>query len=121
MVNYGKKSTQQLGKKGEQVAVDYLTRKGFHIKARNKRIGRGEVDIIARKGNLLVFVEVKMRNKHTFGHPESFVSPNQQLQYHEAATAYIDSIGWDQAIRFDIIAIEKTNCRTRLEHFEDAF
>lgn len=116
-----KNSKQTIGKIGETAAVAYLEDKNFSIHAVNQRIGQAEMDIIAQKKDLLIFVEVKARSKHTFGYPESFVDSAQQARYHEAATTYIDAIGWENEIRFDILAISFNHRNMHLQHFEDAF
>lgn len=114
-------SKQILGKIGEKAAISYLEDKGFALRAINQRIGQTEMDIIAQKEDLIIFVEVKARSKHTFGYPESFVSNAQQTRYHEAATTYIEAIGWHKEIRFDILAISLYPRHMQLCHFEDAF
>lgn len=106
------------GKYGEDLAVSYLTSRGFEVLERNYRYKKGEIDIICMLGNeLLVFVEVKLRKHNDFGTPESFVSANQEKWIMEAAENYIFAINWKKDIRFDIIAIQGTN----LEHIQDAF
>ena len=109
------------GERAEQYAAHYLHRKGFTIERKNMREKRAEVDLVARKGDLLIFVEVKFRSNLRFGPPESFVTSKQQERYHEAATAYMMAIDWEQAIRFDIISLEKRCNKLHLTHFEDAF
>lgn len=116
-----KRLHHQIGQAGEACAVRLLSQKGFTIQARNVQVGRAEIDIIARKGDLLAFIEVKTRKHHAFGYPESFVSDVQQDLYHQAATAYLDQTHWGTAIRFDVIAIEKHQHYTKCLHFEDAF
>ena len=114
-------SQQTLGKRGEHMGIKHLKAQHFTIIATNKRIGRSEIDIIAQREGILVFVEVKLRSNDAFGTPESFVTPAQAARYHEAATAYIEEIRWTGPIRFDVIALEKKGQKTILQHFEDAF
>ncbi len=109
------------GTKAEGTAARFLENKGFSIEQRNYRLQHAEIDIIARKENLLIFVEVKTRTKNTYGHPETFVSPTQQENYHKVATAYIDAIQWNHPIRFDVIAVETTHDTIKITHFQDAF
>ena len=113
--------TQQLGKLAEAWAAQHLQRLGFTIVDRNYRYQRAEIDIIAQKQGLLVFTEVKARSNDRFGHPEDFVTSNQQALIHAAAEEYIMTHDWDTAIRFDIIAVFKRHGRVQLTHFEDAF
>lgn len=116
-----KRLHRQVGQAGEACAIRLLNQRGFTIQARNVQVGRAEIDIIARKGGLLAFIEVKTRKHHAFGYPESFVSEAQQDLYHQAATTYMDQTHWTSDIRFDIIAIEKHLHYTKCFHFEDAF
>jgi putative endonuclease len=117
-----KTAPQQLGQSAEELAVHYFTEHGFSIRARNYRYLRAEIDIIAQKGLLLVFVEVKARSNDQFGYPETFVTPRQQALVRAAADHYIIVADWNHAIRFDIIAILQQNgSQPQLTHFEDAF
>ena len=112
---------QQLGQTAEQLAAQYLQQQGFTIVARNYRHGRAEVDLVACKDKLLVFVEVKARSSSQFGHPETFVSEQQQERLLTAAEEYIITHQWDDNIRFDIIGVYFQHGRHTLDHFEDAF
>ena len=112
---------QQMGRKAEELAIRYLTKQGFVIIARNYRYQRAEIDLIAQKNRLLVFVEVKARSSDQFGEPETFVTPKQQALIHTAAEHYILAQNWSHAIRFDIIALIERNNQLQLAHFEDAF
>ena len=116
-----KTSPQQLGQAAEDLAAHHLQKQGFTIIARNYRYERAEVDIIAQKEGLLLFVEVKARSSDRFGHPEAFVPPQQQVLVHAAAEHYIITQDWNHAIRFDVIAILNSKDQVQLTHFEDAF
>jgi putative endonuclease len=96
------------GKQGEEIAAEHLRQQGFEILESNWRHRRLEVDIIAREGNVLVFVEVKTRSYDYFGKPEEFVSPAKERRLATAAAAYMEQIGHEWAIRFDVVAILKT-------------
>ncbi len=111
----------QTGERGERIAADYLTALGWDILERNWRFGRAEVDIIAREGKVLVFVEVKTRSSLRFGPPEAFVSPYKEVLLTDAAGMYMEKIGHDWEIRFDIIAVLLQGDQYRIEHFRDAF
>ena len=113
-----KYQTQKKGGKGEDLAVDYLLKDGFEILERNYRYKRAEIDIIAMKNELIIFLEVKFRINTSFGHPEEFVSENQQQLIISGADDYIEQIRWQGNIRFDIISINSTN---EITYFEDAF
>ena len=114
-------NTNKIGRRGEDLAVNFLKEQGFTIKARNYRLGRVEVDIIASKEDLLVFVEVKVRSNNHYGTPEACVDNKQEFRYHEAANAYIAEEKWEGMVRFDTIAINLSNRNMELTHFEDAF
>ena len=114
-------SRQRLGQAAEDLAAQHLQQQGFAIVARNYRYQRAEVDLIAQKDQLLVFVEVKARRSDQFGHPEEFVSPQQQARLQEAAEHYMIVQDWNHAIRFDVIAVSSKNDQLEIAHFEDAF
>lgn len=111
---------QLLGKNGEQWAADLLIAKGFLLLEQNFRYKRAEIDIIARKDKLLIFVEVKTRTNLQFGEPEEAVNRNKIRLILMAAEMYVQKIGWFQDIRFDIVAIHSQN-PPRILHIEDAF
>lgn len=110
-----------LGKRGEEIAADYLKNKGYQILETNWRYRRAELDLIAMQGAILVFVEVKTRSSDRFGTPESFISRQKENFMAEAANVYMEQIGHEWEIRFDFIAILFTGGRYTIEHFEDAF
>ncbi len=108
------------GKAGEELAIRFLKAKGYAIVAQNYRYKKGEVDIIASKKDLLVFVEVKTRRGMAFGEPESFVNRQQTQLILQAAENYIFAQDWQHDVRFDVVAIYwKTP--PEVVHFQDAF
>lgn len=110
------------GKEGELLAKQYLVQKGYLILHTNWRHSHCEVDIIARLGNLLVFVEVKTRSTNFFGYPEEAVTRRKQLLLAKAATAYTETIYPDAVIRFDVISVTLTSRQQpEIYHIEDAF
>ena len=111
-------NTQNLGAKGEELAVQHYKKLGFEVVERNYRYSRGEIDLIVLKKQLLVFVEVKFRSNIRFGYPEDFVSDKQREMIVTVADDYIQAIKWKWNIRFDIIAIDS---KLNIEQFEDAF
>ena len=111
----------ELGKRGEQLAVDFLIARGYKIKARNYRFQKAEVDILAEKDGILAAVEVKTRASREFGNPQEFVKPGQIKNLVKAVDAYILEENLDLEVRFDIIAIIKTNEYQKLEHLKNAF
>ena len=114
-------ANQEKGKKGEDLASRYLESKGYQIRERNFRFGRNEIDIIAQKDGILIFIEVKLRTSSNFGFPEEMLKEAQKERIISAAQEYIFEIDWEQDIRFDIIAILQNKSIFEIEHFEDAF
>ena len=112
----------ELGKIGEQLAADYLSRNGYEILVRNYYFDKAEIDIIAQKDpKTLVIVEVKTRNSDYFGDPQDFVKPSKIKLLVKAANEYVISNDLDVEVRFDIIAIIKNKSIEKIEHFKDAF
>jgi putative endonuclease len=107
------------GNKGERLAAELLKSKGYEIVARNYRYGHTEIDIIARKDNWVLFVEVKTRSSDTFGQPEDFVDDIKTTHIFNAAEEWIFSTDWKGHIRFDIISV-KLGADPLVEHLQDA-
>ena len=114
-------SHNELGKKGEQMAVDFLLENGYGIVDRNYRFDKAEVDIIARKNAILAIVEVKTRSTLDFGNPQDFVKPKQIKNLVKAVDEYVTVNNLDVEVRFDIIAIVKEENHYQIEHLKDAF
>jgi len=110
-----------LGKKGEQLAVDYLTKKGYQIIATNWQQYKFEIDVIAREGDELVMVEVKTRATDFFGEPEEAVTPSKMKHLVEGANHYIETHEIDLECRFDVIAIVLNNSKQEIKHIQNAF
>ena len=111
----------ELGNKGEKLAVDFLIKKGYIILDTNWRFQKAEVDIIARKEETLAVVEVKTRSSIDFGNPQDFVKPKKIKLLVSAIDEYVISKDLDVEVRFDIIAIVHENKKFTIEHLEDAF
>lgn len=112
----------ELGEQGEKLAANFLQAAGYTILARNWRVNRAEVDIIAEKAGTLVFVEVKTRRTAHFGPPEVFVTSKKQNLLAAAAAAYMYEHGHEWAFRFDVISVVLPKGQAaEVEHFEDAF
>ena len=112
----------ELGKKGESLAKAHLENAGYEILDENWTYGKLEVDLIAYKDRVIVFIEVKARSGTFFGEPEDFVDNRKQKLLAEAADEYIYLMNHQGEVRFDIIAIlfdKKLNYT--LNHIEDAF
>lgn len=111
----------ELGKKGEQLAVDFLLEKNYDIVERNYRFDKAEVDIIAQKNDILAIIEVKTRSSVDFGNPQDFVKPKQIKNLVKAVDEYVTENDLDIEVRFDIIAIVKQGKGYEIEHLENAF
>ncbi len=113
---------QQLGRIGESVARTFLEQKGWQILECNWRWRRAEIDLIAKDGDTLVFVEVKTRSTDLFGQPELAITPRKERLLADAASAYMEQCGHDWAVRFDVISVVYHSDRPHdIAHFEDAF
>lgn len=111
----------ELGKEGEDLAVAHLLKNGYKIVARNFRYQKAEVDIIARKKDVLAVIEVKTRSTPDFGDPQNFLKQKQINSLVKAIDYFVNEHRLEVNVRFDIIAIIKNKAGTRIEHLEDAF
>jgi putative endonuclease len=111
----------EFGKKGEEIAAGYLKKKGYQVLEKNWRLGRHEIDIIARDGKYLIIVEVKSRHSNYFGEPEMAVTRDKQKALIRAANAYIRIKNLADEVRFDIISILILKEKEQVHHIEDAF
>lgn len=118
-------SKQKKGNYGEELAAKFLVENGYEILERNYRFGHGEIDIVAKENDTLVFVEVKYRNNLEFGPPELAITKAKQKQVRKIAELFIyqngDKIQFEEA-RIDVIAILKLpNESPQINHIENAF
>jgi putative endonuclease len=111
----------EIGKKGEILAAGYLKKKGYQIIVCNWRYRQKEIDIIAREGEELVIVEVKLRSTDYFGDPSEAVTLKKQKFLIEAADAYVETINYEPEVRFDIVSIIAAKNGYEFEHITDAF
>lgn len=111
----------ELGKKGEELAVEYLRENGYKILDRNWTFQKAEIDIIAEKDNILAIIEVKTRSSTDFGLPQDFVKPKKIQLLVKAVNAYINDREIDFEVRFDIIAVQRNGESFAIEHLTDAF
>jgi putative endonuclease len=110
-----------LGKLGEELAVDFLQENGYEILETNWIFQKAEIDIIAQKENILAVVEVKTRSSIEFGLPQDFVKPKKIQLLVKAVNEYVISNDLDVEVRFDIVAIYKEGQEYKIEHIEEAF
>ena len=110
-----------LGKLGEELAVEFLEKAGYAILETNWVFQKAEIDIIAQKGDTLAIVEVKTRSSLEFGSPEEFVKPKKIQLLVKAVNEYVLQNDLDVEVRFDIISVFSNRGKFEIEHFEDAF
>lgn len=117
------KAKQRLGRWGEEQAAQFLVSKGYQILARNVRTEHGELDIVAKQGEVLVFAEVKARSSNKFGYPEEALTPAKQQHIFDAASTYLQEhpeLNGDW--RIDVIALRRRLGQApEIQHFENAF
>ena len=115
----------ELGKKGEELAVEFLEQDGYEILERNWVFQKAEIDIIAQKNAVLAIIEVKTRSSLDFGLPQDFVKTKKIQLLIKAVNAYINDrekdFNDDCEIRFDIVAVHKNGESFAIEHLTDAF
>lgn len=128
---WGKKTggaSQKTGQWGESQALQYLVRQGYTVVTTNYRKRFGEIDIIARDDDVLVFIEVKCRKRQTFGSPLEAVDGRKQRRIGRVAMAYLQTHNCGECnARFDVIAVqpdpqsESGKERALIEHIKNAF
>ena len=114
---------RELGRLGEDVACRYLADRGFTIEERNWRTRNGEIDVIATKGKLTVFVEVKARRTLAFGEPEESVDARKIRKLRGLASEYLSEHGATGELRFDVISVvvDKDGAASEVRHIPGAF
>ena len=117
--------TAEFGRWGEDAAVDALVRKGYKILGRRVRPNRhDEIDIVARDGDTIAFVEVKTRRSEAFGRPAAAVRREKRHALNRAATAYLRKLGFPQCFcRFDVVEVVAApgEAPSAVRHLENAF
>lgn len=117
------RSPHELGRQGEALAADELERAGWSIVARNYRLGHKEVDLVARRGAVVAFIEVKTRAGADYGHPLEAITRAKRAEIERVAQVWIDRHGRaGDRYRFDAVAIVWGEAgRPSIEHVEDAW
>lgn len=110
-----------IGKKGEALALNYLREKGYYIRETNWLYRKAELDIVAEFEDQLVVVEVKTRTSREFESPKEAVTIKKQKHIVRAADAYIQQFDIDLECRFDIVSVLIEGNNIDIEHIEDAF
>lgn len=116
-------TSKDLGRLGENIAARYLLEQGYSVVGRNWRCAGGELDIIAEKGDWLVFVEVRSRSGEGYGSPEESITPAKRSRLLELAQAYLQQTGQlDRKWRVDVVALllDRHGRLERLNHVENA-
>ena len=104
-----------LGSWGEERASQFLLNEGYEIIERNWRCAEGEMDIVAREGDCLAFVEVRTRRGRNYGTPEESVTRAKQMKLAELAQIYLqEHPEWEGPWRIDVVAVELTGGQPRL-------
>jgi putative endonuclease len=120
--NEKKKALKELGRKGEDLAVRYLKKNGYQLIERNYICKMGEMDIIAKEKDTLVFIEVKARTSTVFGLPQLAVNPAKQRQLSKVALNFLKEKKLeDVKARFDVVAILLGKKEDEIELIKDAF
>ena len=116
---------QQFGRAAEAAAAQHLLRLGWRILGRNVRVGRGELDLIARRSGVLAFVEVKARRSASCGSPEDAVDLRKRRQIAHLAELWLSCRPWMLAeveeVRFDVMAVDATTSPAAIRHLAGAF
>jgi putative endonuclease len=113
---------QGLGRWGEDLAARHLVAKGYEVVARNWRCEAGELDLVIRDGDCLVFVEVRTRRGRAMGTPEESITAAKQARLSGLAEAYVQAHDWPGYWRLDVVAIEvdRRGRLLRVDHYENA-
>lgn len=113
---------QELGRHGEALAEEFLRSQGYAIVVRNYRCVYGEIDLVARERDTLVFVEVRTQSGRQFGDPLESVTLRKQRQIARAAMHYVmrQRVA-DQPLRFDVVGIRWEGAQPRITHVRSAF
>ena len=117
-----RREKKELGRKGEEVALRFLKKKGYRIIEKNYVCKMGEMDIIAKEKDTLAFIEVKTRTSTEFGPPQLAVTPSKQRQLSKVALSYLNKKQLnDVKARFDVVAILLGQKGEEIELIKDAF
>jgi len=110
-----------LGRKGEKLAASLCTERGLSILELNHRTQLGEIDIIAKDGDVLVFIEVKTRAGNVYGAPFEAVTMRKRQKIRAVALSYLKKLKKEVPVRFDVISISMQGKEPFLEYIQDAF
>lgn len=111
----------ELGRKGEQLALDFFIMRGYEVLFKNWRHGRSEIDIIAVKDNVLHFIEVKTRLTHNYGMPEESIDKKKLRRMIAAGSKFIIHHPEWKRIQFDVLSISIINNEVKYFFIEDVY
>lgn len=115
-------ANKPLGDRGEELAARHLVRAGWTVVNRNFRVGHREIDLVARRGEVVAFVEVKTRTGLGYGHPLEAITARKRREVQQVAAAWIERFGADgETYRFDAVAVLVRGGEAEIEHVEDAW
>lgn len=116
-------ATKPLGDRGEDLAAAHLQRAGWTLLHRNFRMGRKEIDLVARRGEVVAFVEVKTRAGRGYGHPLEAITAKKRREIWAVAGAWIERFGAEgDTYRFDAVSVLVLGGgEPQVEHLEDAW
>lgn len=116
------KNNKEIGRWGELKAKNFLTKKGYKVIRENFRVKLGEIDLIVKKKNILVFVEVKTRKTNYFGPPQAAVNFEKREKIRTIARIFLMKNNYKKyKKRFDVIAIIYKNKKYSIEHYRNTF
>jgi putative endonuclease len=117
----GKRTPAQAsGSAAEEEAARYLARRGVEILARNYRTRLGEIDLVAREGETLLFVEVRLRRGARYGGAAASIDGRKRMRIERAARQYLARLGREPACRFDVVTLDGDNVEWLRGAFETA-
>jgi len=115
-------SNKILGNIGESKSCNYLLKSGYELLFRNFRCRYGEIDIVAKNGNIISFIEVKTRSGTLYGNPEESIDNQKKIHIKNTANYYIQQAGLeDYEISFDVISIISDGRKFKLKHLKNCF
>ncbi len=115
------KNTRAIGRIGESIARKYLEDKGYQIIEQNYQTRYAEIDLIAKKGNILIFIEVRTKKGELFGSPEETINQKKLKKLLGNAAAYVARKKWKGQYRIDAVCVVlgQDNKIVRMEHYKN--
>ena len=117
----GRSSTTDFGRAAERQVARWLADEGLVVVEHNHRNAGGEIDLVARDGETLVFVEVKARSRLDYGGALAAIDRDKRRRLVRAARVYVSSRGWKGPCRFDVVALQRIDGEWRYQRYPSAF